>query len=239
MHDLHVLAWLPAIVLNDPNMRDAALQQVRAKGSTTARMFLSILLNHIVGSHTKTLYSPTPREESQRCTLEVHASWTAAMTELHRLIREVMGSAYTPTGWFPPDRAGSVRIIAQAKGRSGLQGRTDDELAEYPNGVCPRCRVPVVPRLKQAFRFLFRAEPAASLAELGPDTVLPLDFWELVPDGALDGVKDAKWLMKMARSTKHQLDADTARAVFCELRHVAPVTTAGAVESLFVSLELQ
>ncbi|KAI9173273.1 hypothetical protein H9P43_007404 [Blastocladiella emersonii ATCC 22665] len=233
------MAWLPVVVLSDPATRDSALAQLRAKGTATASIFLTILLNGLVGTTASSLFSPILRKETRRCTLEVHASWTAAMDDLHQLIRKGAASSTTASNWLPPELAKSVRLIAQDESAGGLRGRFDRELAEHPDGKCPRCHAAVIPRLEQAFRFLLRAEPVAMLAGFKPDRALALEFWELVPDGALDGVKDAKWLMKMARSTKRQLSVDTARAVFCELRRVAPATSVGALESLLASLELK
>ncbi|KAI9152584.1 hypothetical protein H9P43_009376 [Blastocladiella emersonii ATCC 22665] len=229
------MAWLPVVVLGDEHSREAAIAQVRAKGTATTRVFLVVLLEQLFSGQAKTMYSPFPREETRRCTLETHAAWGNAMDDLYQLLREANATA----AWFPADCASSVRLIAQAKGRTGLQGRIGDELAEYPNGVCPRYRAPVVPRVQQAFRFVLRTEPKQALAEIAAATALPLEFWWLVPDGALDGVKDGKWVMKMARSVKREFGGEAARDVFREIRRVAPKTVAGPVESVIAALEGQ
>ncbi|KAI9152557.1 hypothetical protein H9P43_009349 [Blastocladiella emersonii ATCC 22665] len=119
-----------------------------------------------------------------------------------------------------------------------LRSSFNRELAEFPDGTCPRCREPVLPRVKQALRFLFRAEPAIVLARFEPEKALPRDFWELIPDGALDGSKDPKWIMGMTNSTEREFGADTARDVFRELQRVAPVASRDAAELFIASLEL-
>ncbi|KAI9152599.1 hypothetical protein H9P43_009391 [Blastocladiella emersonii ATCC 22665] len=92
--------------------------------------------------------------------------------------------------------------------------------------------------MEQVLRFFLRAEPAASLAAIDPETALSLDFWKLVPDGALDGAKDAKWFVTMARTSIREFDKVTASAIIRKLHRVAPATSAGAVKFLLATFTL-
>ncbi|KAI9152629.1 hypothetical protein H9P43_009425 [Blastocladiella emersonii ATCC 22665] len=181
-----------------------------------------IMLNGLISTNVKTLYSlrddgdsmPSKPEETPHCTLEVHASWSSAMADLHQLIRKGTASTNTAIVWFPSNYARTIRAIVQDKSHGGLRGRCDSELAQNPNGACSRCGAAIVPRVEKALRFLLCTEPAAALADLGPNVALPLDFWALVPSGGLDGVKDSKWVSDMARSAIREYDVGTALALF-------------------------
>ncbi|KAI9172991.1 hypothetical protein H9P43_007122 [Blastocladiella emersonii ATCC 22665] len=97
----------------------------------------------------------------------------------------------------------------------------------HPGTACE----PVEAPFRELLLLLVRGDLATLINRLGgrnDGTVLPLSFWRALPNGALEGVKDAYWIAqtvvgfsKCATRGKQEL-----RPVLKEIRRVALATTA-------------